>query len=216
MDEAEMVAALGALAIAERDRTMPYLNVSIGPFSNYCLISGIQLAMRHPGVNGGPTAGTLTSIRDQLLKAFPEESPVREILALGMDPARDVPTVEMLPTAVPCPECGGHAWHLGDDQTLDCKQCGHTVTMQELVDKMGLAGAVMEAPPLATIPARPGSKTIDFPCPICDGTDWRPMQSSYACDHCLTVFTRETIVGLVDVYLKIYGEHAEGKAANAD
>lgn len=224
ISEAEAVAQLGKLAVGERDGTMDKAVISIGPFSAYVLISAIQMVMRHGGMEGGPTVGVLASLRDQFLVLFPEGGPIREILAMGMDPERDVPIVDTTtgsgPALVPCPECGGQTWHRdpsvpedSDEHVLACKQCGHTISLEQLMHAMGLAGDVIEMP-LVEIPMRTDKGDVNFPCQICDGTLWRPVDGAYGCNQCRTVYSRETILGLMDAMITMAAEDAESKTAS--
>jgi ssDNA-binding Zn-finger/Zn-ribbon topoisomerase 1 len=199
MTEEECLAAIARLAVAERDGTAEKKHLAIGPFTCYLLISAIQLVMRHPNLGEGPTVGVLTQLRDQLITAFPEGGQVREILAMGMDPQYDQPVIDTTdaPTAVGCPQCDSHAWHLGDDQDLTCKRCGYSTTMEKLMASLGMAGGVIEMP-LANIPVRVDSENVYFSCPACSGTDWRAGKDTYTCDSCRTIFARETILALID------------------
>jgi hypothetical protein len=202
MTSEQALVVLGRLAVAERDEAQRK-PLMIGPFSCYVLISAIQLVMRHPELEGGPTVDVLTQLRDQLLAAFPEGSDVRAILAMGMDPAHDVPTVGTVGVGpVGCPECGSRTWHFEDDQTLTCKECGHCTTMEFLITESGSVGGVIETP-VSRIPVRVDKEHVDFPCPICGGVDWHPMEFAYGCDLCRTVFSRDIILGLIDAMLKM-------------
>lgn len=75
--------------------------------------------------------------------------------------------------------------------------------VEELVATMGLEGGIME------IPVRDGAKNVDFACPICGGTQWRPMEDAYKCEQCRIIYGRETILGLIDAFLAVAAAHAE-------
>ena len=158
ISDAEALAVIAELAVAERDGTAEKSQITIGPFSTYVLISAIQLAMRHDGVSGGggPTLGILTQIRDQLLVMFPEGSRVREILALGMDPDRDMPVIDTTSSRPPvsgpilqipfrvdaetfflvCPACQSVDWReSGNDYA--CARCRTVYSRESILARIG-------------------------------------------------------------------------------
>ena len=87
-NDAEVLEYMTNIARAERDRTVPFATIQIGPFTAICLIGALQLAMRHPEIGGGQLRD-LQRIIDQLAPAF-EGTPGAEVVRRGSDPTQDV------------------------------------------------------------------------------------------------------------------------------
>lgn len=103
ISEREAVAYIAGLAEAERDGTAEKTDIRIGPYAAFVLIAGLQLAMRHPDMSEAQL-DVLRQIIDQMASLF-AGTPGEQLLALGNDPASDVPHGCQYPTGPHAPEC---------------------------------------------------------------------------------------------------------------
>jgi len=76
------------IAESERDGTADRATLCVGPFTAFCMIAALQVAVRHPVVSGSMKT-TLRSIVDQLKPWF-DGTPVEEALRRGDHPEWDV------------------------------------------------------------------------------------------------------------------------------
>jgi len=105
----EAIDYIKQLAEIEQDPDCQRATITMGPFSAFIAIGTWQLAMRHPEFSLSQ-AGLVRQLIDQLRPLF-EGTPGAELLALGDDPARDVPRSCRHPFGPHAPECppGDHA-----------------------------------------------------------------------------------------------------------
>lgn len=82
------VALLVQLHALEQDPSYEGALVDLGPYSSWLIVSAIQLALRHPSVDG-TLAGQLEQLGRTLAGTLPE--PYRAMLAAGWDTSQDVP-----------------------------------------------------------------------------------------------------------------------------
>jgi hypothetical protein len=89
-DEADpaTLAYIASLVRAEQDGAHTF--VRIGPWSSYCLISGLQLTLRHPDLSD-EIKNILTSLCREFAQLF-EGTPGKDLIEAGFDPSRDVAT----------------------------------------------------------------------------------------------------------------------------
>ena len=86
--EAAAVAYLADLYEIEGTAAYAPAVLCLGPYSAFLVISGLQLAARHPGISPAQR-GYLADIIDQLRPLF-AGTPGEALIRLGDDPANDV------------------------------------------------------------------------------------------------------------------------------
>lgn len=77
-----------AIAVAERENQVAKATISVGPFTAFCMISTLQLANRHPALNGSMRT-QIRSVVDQLKPLF-VGTPAEELINRGDHPEWDV------------------------------------------------------------------------------------------------------------------------------
>jgi len=86
VDDMVNIAAITRLVAAEQagqTRT-----ITVGPYTLFCIISAMQLAVRHPGISGAMNE-TLAAVARALIDLFEGDGEVVGLLQRGFDPEHD-------------------------------------------------------------------------------------------------------------------------------
>ncbi|WP_331515423.1 hypothetical protein [Mycobacterium sp.] len=120
------LAEIKRLAEGETAHSIPFVNLTIGPYSAFIIATTLITAARNPILMANPKPlATLNIIIDQFVSLFTEGT----VMRMFLDESRTADPL-LLPEAfeMPCPECKAQSWQAFTPENIDvpgyrCRNC---------------------------------------------------------------------------------------------